>query len=277
MKRKEHHQFSFTNDYVFAEVMKDPKLCRQLLQRILPDREIKELKLCKEQKPGESGDELQAGSEVQKDISFNARSKGIRLDVLFRDEDAWYNIELQCSRRYDIPLRSRYYSGLIDLDQLNKGDDYVRLRNTYIIFICTFDMFGLDEPIYFFENYDVNNQLKFNDRSYRIVVNTKSTKKNLPKKLKSLFAYINETAVDDEDRFIQELDRQVMQLNTEDNDWRREVMRLDREFALRERLAREETREEERKEIAVKLLKKGMPAKEIAEITGLDQKEIENL
>ena len=127
--------------------------------------------------------------------------------------------------------------------------------------------------IYFFENYDVNNQLKFNDRSYRIVVNTKSTKKNLPKKLKSLFAYINETAVDDEDRFIQELDRQVMLLNTEDNDWRREVMRLDREFALRERLAREE----ERKEIAVKLLKKGMPVKEIAEITGLDQKEIKNL
>ena len=50
-------------------------------------------------------------------------------------------------------------------------------------------------------------------------------------------------------------------------------MRLDREFALRERLAREE----ERKEIAVKLLKKGMPVKEIAEITGLDQKEIKNL
>lgn len=29
------------------------------------------------------------------------------------------------------------------------------LRPTYVIFICTFDYYGIEEPIYFFEKYDV--------------------------------------------------------------------------------------------------------------------------
>lgn len=40
---------------------------------------------------------------------------------------------------------SIYYSSLCDIDQLGKGDDYNKLKDTYIIFICTFDLFGLSE------------------------------------------------------------------------------------------------------------------------------------
>ena len=307
MKRKTYHRFSFTNDYVFAEVMKDPELCRQLLERILPDRKISAIRLCDENERGISRDVgsvingsnshqestigispaschnsnpyLSPASETQKDISFNARSKGIRLDILFRDEAAWYNIELQCSMRYDIHLRSRYYGGLIDLDQLNKGDEYVKLKNTYIIFICTFDMFGLGEPIYFFENYDVKNRLKFNDRSYRIIVNTRGMKEDMSKELKTLFEYINEASVEEGDSFVEKVDEQVRRLNREDNAWRREAMRLDEEFALRERIAREEALKEgeeaTRKTVAARLLEKGMPPEEVAEITELTVEEIE--
>ncbi len=273
MKRKTYHRFSFTNDYVFAEVMKDPELCRQLLERILPDRKISPASY------HNSNPYLSPASETQKDISFNARSKGIRLDILFRDEAAWYNIELQCSMRYDIHLRSRYYGGLIDLDQLNKGDEYVKLKNTYIIFICTFDMFGLGEPIYVFENYDVKNRLKFNDRSYRIIVNTKSVKEDISGELKALFEYINEASIEEGDSFLEELDEQVSRLNHEDNAWRREAMRLDEEFALRERIAREEALKEgeeaTRKTVAARLLEKGMPPEEVAEVTELTVEEIE--
>ena len=264
MKRKTYHRFSFTNDYVFAEVMKDPELCRQLLERILPDRKISPASY------HNSNPYLSPASETQKDT----RSKGIRLDILFRDEAAWYNIELQCSMRYDIHLRSRYYGGLIDLDQLNKGDEYVKLKNTYIIFICTFDMFGLGEPIYFFENYDVKNRLKFNDRSYRIIVNTRGMKEDMSKELKTLFEYINEASVEEGDSFVEKVDEQVRRLNREDNAWRREAMRLDEEFALRERIAREEALREGRKDIILKLLKSGMSAEEIAKITELTVEEI---
>ena len=81
----------------------------------------------------------------------------------------------------------------------------------------------------------------------------------MSQELKALFDYINEASVDESDLFIRELDRQVTRLNTEDNDWRREVMRLDEEFALREMRAREEARKAAQKTMAARLLKKGMP------------------
>ena len=135
---------------------------------------------------------------------------------------------------------SIYYSSLCDIDQLGKGDDYNKLKDTYIIFICTFDLFGLNKPIYSFENYDVKNDLRLNDGSYTIIVNTKSTSDDLPQELKHLFDYINNDEVETDDSFIAELDQQIRQLNTDNNVWRREVMRLDQEFEYREARAREE-------------------------------------
>lgn len=40
---------------------------------------------------------------------------------------------------------SIYYSSLCDIDQQGKGEDYNKLKNIFIIFICTFDLFGLSE------------------------------------------------------------------------------------------------------------------------------------
>lgn len=37
------------------------------------------------------------------------------------------------------------------------------LRPTYVIFICTFDYYGIEEPIYFFEKYDVKKSLPYGD------------------------------------------------------------------------------------------------------------------
>lgn len=93
--------------------------------------------------------------------------------------------------------------------------------------------------------------------------------------LKALFDYINDNVVEDEDDFIRRIDDEVLKLNSKNNDWRREVMRLDEEFALRERLAREETREEMHASLIPKLLKKGMTAEEVAELMDIDKEEIE--
>ena len=135
------------------------------------------------------------------------------------------------------------------------------------------------DRIYVFENYDVKNRLKFNDRSYRIIVNTKSVKEDISGELKALFEYINEASIEEGDSFLEELDEQVSRLNHEDNAWRREAMRLDEEFALRERIAREEALKEgeeaTRKTVAARLLEKGMPPEEVAEVTELTVEEIE--
>ena len=282
---KVNHKFKFTNDYVFAEVMKDPELCRQLLERIFPNREIKEIRFCNPKERDKYIEESSNTAETQKTMSFNPNTKSIRLDVLFKDDTTWYNIEIQCENRYNIPRRSRYYSGLCDIDQLGKGSDYNKLKDTYIIFICTFDLFGLNEPIYSFENYDVKNNLRLNDGSYKIIVNTKSTRDDLPKELKYLFDYINNGEVETNDSFIANLDHQVELLNTDNNVWRREVMRLDQEFEYREALAREEGhaaglsegQHSKAKEIAAQMKSADEPYDKIILFTGLSEDEINNL
>ena len=52
----------------------------------------------------------------------------------------------------NLPLgkRARYYQSNMDLDCLEKGADYTELKKCYVIFICTFDYFKKDAPVYFF-------------------------------------------------------------------------------------------------------------------------------
>ena len=51
----------------------------------------------------------------------------------------------------NLPLskRARYYQSNMDLDCLEKGADYTALKKCYVIFICTFDYFKKDAPVYF--------------------------------------------------------------------------------------------------------------------------------
>ena len=74
------------------------------------------------------------------------------------------------------PKRSRYYSAVLDVKNLKRGDKYNSLRPSYIIFICQFDYFNQDEAVYVFERADLKKSLPMGDESYTIVVNTKSEK-----------------------------------------------------------------------------------------------------
>ena len=49
-------------------------------------------------------------------------SKGIRLDVYVEDDkETIYNIEMQTSSNKNLPKRTRYYRGMIDLNILQTG------------------------------------------------------------------------------------------------------------------------------------------------------------
>ena len=65
---------------------------------------------------------------------------------------------------------------MIDLNILEKGDDYNHLKKSYVIFICTFDPFGLGRHIYTFENRcSEDTTLTLNDGTVKIILNTKGT------------------------------------------------------------------------------------------------------
>ena len=116
---------NLSDDFLFAKVMADSEICRRVLEKILqvPIRRI-------------------SVPTVQRTIDILFEGKGVRLDVYVNDdEDTFYNIEMQCSKKRNLPKRTRYYAGSIDLDLIAAGEDYINLKRAYVIFICTFDPF----------------------------------------------------------------------------------------------------------------------------------------
>ena len=99
---------------------------------------------------------------------------------------------MQTASGFALGKRSRYYQANMDLDCLKEGEDYAKLKKCYVIFLCTFDYFKKDEPVYFFRSWDVQKGLPLDDFSYKIVLNTACTPAKVPEALKPLYAYLND-------------------------------------------------------------------------------------
>ena len=128
-------ELTFTDDFMFGYVMRNPEICKELLERLL------KIKIERLEYP-----------ELQKSISPYYEPKGVRLDVYVKDSDKVFDIEIQNGRKSNIGKRTRYYQSMIDIDNLLKGSSYTSLNESYIIFICTFDPFEKGLSHYTFKN-----------------------------------------------------------------------------------------------------------------------------
>ena len=167
---------------MFCNIMQNNlDICKDLVELIL-DRKIGEIKF----------------SEAQKALDIKLGQKGVRLDVYFEDDfDTLYNIEMQTVNRPNLPKRSRYYQGLIDLNQIRSGTDFRDLKRSYIVFICMFDFFNLDFPIYEFEPRCTRKpDLRLNDETSRVFVNATSTENTMSNDLKSFLTYLTKGVAD---------------------------------------------------------------------------------
>ena len=114
-----------SDDFMFGTIMRNPEYCKPFLETVL----------------GIQIEKIVYPSS-QKVIDLKADARSIRLDVYALDENhTVFNIEMQTGCYANLPKRSRYYQGMVDLNILEKGKDYRRLRKSYIIFVCTFDLF----------------------------------------------------------------------------------------------------------------------------------------
>ena len=218
-----------SNDFLFGKVMQNPDLCKELLRRILPDLNIERIEY----------------PELQKSIKEGAESRGIRLDVYSKDDkNIVYNVEMQANGSKGIPKRSRYYQGMIDLQLLEAGDkSYMKLNKTYIIFICTFDLYGKGRHIYTFENIcKEDNSLSMGDEATKIFLNSDSDMDDVGKELRAFLDYVKGIKVTDDD-FIDRLEEAVKRAKA-NKKWRRDYMTME----MLERVKYEEGREEGRKE-----------------------------
>ena len=108
---------------------------------------------------------------VQADYQ-NLQGKSSILDCVARDaENNLYDIEVEQTGAGTEPKRARYYSGLLDMNILKKGEDYTRLRKAYVIFIAQNDELGRGLPIYHIRRVVEETGDPFSDDSYVIYVN----------------------------------------------------------------------------------------------------------
>ena len=132
-------------------------------------------------------------SATEKTISLSNKVKGIRLDVFVETNDGRIiDIEMQTEKEnQDFGKRTRYYQGLIDLNRLEKGESYRKLKESYIIFVCTFDPFKLDRKIYTFRNKCIEEEnLELNGGATKIFLNATGTIGDIDSEIKNFWEYV---------------------------------------------------------------------------------------
>ena len=227
---------NLSDNYLFARVMEDRELCRRVLEEILqvPIRNI-------------------AFVNTEESVRILPESKGIRMDVYVNDEeDTVYNVEMQTGDNDNLPKRARYYQDTMDLDQISAGQDYLKLKESFVIFICTFPLFGMDRHIYTFVNTcREDKSLELGDETVKIFLSTRGKLDDISRDLKEFLCYVedstDETAKKSSSRLVKDLHHRVQEIK-DTRKYQVEYMTLYMHEQDIERKARAEGIEEGRRE-----------------------------
>lgn len=259
-------ELELKDDFMFAKVMRNKTICKKMLEKILNIR-IRDIEF----------------PEEQKTIDMTVDGKSIRLDVYVEDDiHTVYDVEMQVANKGDLRKRSRYYQGMIDLQLIEKGESYNKLKKSYVIFICTFDLFGQGRHIYTFENVCLQDEnIRLNDEATKVFLSSKGTMEDVDEDVKAFLKYLNGELVKND--FVETIDLEVAKVR-DNKEWRREFMTL----FMRENEIREESRAEGKIEgkiegkaelvsIIRKKIGKGLRADAVADMLELEPSYVERV
>ncbi len=228
--KKNYNELELKDDFMFGKVMSNKELCRKILETLL-ETTISDI----------------GYTEREKFIQITKDEKNIRLDVYVQDEeDRVYDMEMQQKHKEadisNLPKRSRYYQGMIDLNLLESGASYGELPDSYIIFICTFDPFGKGRSRYTFRNVCLeDNEVILGDKTAKIFFNTKGNEADISEEAKHFLRYLESKETGSE--LTRELDKEIERVKSNET-WRREYMKSILFWQEERHEAREEGREE---------------------------------
>ena len=169
--RKLLSKFILMDDDFMRVVLKDIRCTEYILQTIL-------------KKP-----RLRVKEQVLQEDLKNLQGRSVILDCLCTDESgAVYNIELQNKRYGASPLRARYHAGIIDMHILKAGENFNRLPESYVIFICGKDVLKENRQIYHVKRIIEESGNTFPDKAQIIYINTeKSSDDELGRMIKDFY------------------------------------------------------------------------------------------
>lgn len=112
------------------------------------------------------------GCETQKDMKRLAGAHSICLDAYGTDSKGKkYDLEIQRQDKGADPHRARYHSSVLDIENLQAGQEFHELPDTYIIFITEKDFYGKGEPVYPVDRVNLATGKPFEDGEHILYVN----------------------------------------------------------------------------------------------------------
>ena len=208
---KRYEELTISDDFMFGKAMGDKVLCHDVLERML------------EEQVGELED-----VQPQREFRYTVDGKPVRLDMYARDRKRIYDAEMQNRNHHsveklELPKRSRFYQSTMDTDHLSKGRSYRELPEGKVLFLCTFDPFGLGYAKYSFENLcKEDRELCLKDGTEKIFYNCVCDSEKVPENLKELYDYIRDGKVGGD--LTRRMDEAVCRAR-ENEEWRSEYMK----------------------------------------------------
>ena len=251
-------ELTFTDDYMFGYVMRNPEICKELLERLL------KIKIERLEYP-----------ELQKSISPYYEAKGVRLDVYVKDSDKVFDIEIQNGKKSNLGKRTRYYQSMIDIDNLLKGSSYTSLNESYIIFLCTFDPFEKGLPHYTFKTRCLqDSEVDIKDGAIKEIFNATAYATEEDVEISAFLKYIDSKEATDD--FTDKINHLVKKAKINEK-FRSDYLAVNiRETDIYEE-GRTKGAEQKAIETARNFLNEGLSIEQVARCTGLSLKTVEQL
>lgn len=167
------------NDTIFGLVMGRKDICKLFLESAIPDVDFTDLEVT-----------------TQKGIVNHYHSKSVRLDVVAVDEQGnHYDIEIQVKNEHNVPQRSKFYHSMMTNRMLEQGENYQKVKATYVIFVCMFNV-NTEEALSHFEMINRNNlSEKLNDGTHTILLNVNADSSKLNENLQGLVQVLRRESV----------------------------------------------------------------------------------
>ena len=110
--------------------------------------------------------------ETQKDLKRLVGARSLCLDCFATDSNGKkYDLEIQRSDAGAGAHRARYHSGAMDIENLDAGQNFDELPDSYTIFITEHDVLGKGLPCYHIERMNLDTGETFNDGSHILYIN----------------------------------------------------------------------------------------------------------
>ena len=117
-------------------------------------------------------DLLVTGLSTQKDLKRLVGARSVCLDAYAEDANGKkYDLEIQRSDAGAGAKRARYHASAMDIENLDAGQDFVELPETYVIFITETDVIGGGKPCYRIERVNLDLGEAFQDGTHILYIN----------------------------------------------------------------------------------------------------------